>query len=393
MKILIVTDAFPPHCGGSGWSTYYLCKALREKEHSITVVMPGEKKKKRKYDDFSVFSVNHPLGKEFVHKAMEKKIRQLIRSNKFDLIHAQHIISVRAIANIDHIPKIATIRDYWPLCYDGLMYSLIKKKNVSVAGLMYSFVNLNHNLKGISKIFAFPLSVYAHLRTRLAMSSLKMMDKIICVSEFVKKQLVPNIDSKKLINIPNMIDVKKNKEYVSDTKKDDLLFVGKLYPAKGADILIKAMKGLDQKLMVVGEGKLKSYIEEYGKTNDIDVEFKGYLDNSKILHLMSENIIAIPSIWHEPLGRVHLEALSVGAKIITTSTGGTPEIIEDGYNGLIFDGTSEDLHEKITRLISDKQLQERLSKNALKTAKEKFDKNVLIQRYEKLYGELIDKTQ
>ena len=40
MRILIPTDAFPPVCGGSGWSTYELARGLRARGHGVTIVRP-----------------------------------------------------------------------------------------------------------------------------------------------------------------------------------------------------------------------------------------------------------------------------------------------------------------------------------------------------------------
>ena len=40
MRVLIVTDAFPPRCGGSGWSTFQLTKALARAGHDVRVIQP-----------------------------------------------------------------------------------------------------------------------------------------------------------------------------------------------------------------------------------------------------------------------------------------------------------------------------------------------------------------
>ena len=40
MNVLLATDAFPPVCGGSGWSTYELARGLRAKGHDVLVVQP-----------------------------------------------------------------------------------------------------------------------------------------------------------------------------------------------------------------------------------------------------------------------------------------------------------------------------------------------------------------
>ena len=40
MRIVLATDAFPPVCGGSGWSTYELAHGLRGRGHTVTIVQP-----------------------------------------------------------------------------------------------------------------------------------------------------------------------------------------------------------------------------------------------------------------------------------------------------------------------------------------------------------------
>ena len=40
MNVLLATDAFPPVCGGSGWSTFELARGLRRRGHSVTIVQP-----------------------------------------------------------------------------------------------------------------------------------------------------------------------------------------------------------------------------------------------------------------------------------------------------------------------------------------------------------------
>src|SRR5215213_1770596 len=40
LQILLLTDVFPPGSGGSGWSTYYLGKALRDRGHGVYIIRP-----------------------------------------------------------------------------------------------------------------------------------------------------------------------------------------------------------------------------------------------------------------------------------------------------------------------------------------------------------------
>jgi hypothetical protein len=58
MRLLIATDAFPPVCGGSGWSTYELARGLRARGHQVVIVKaaPGtpENERESSYGDFRV---------------------------------------------------------------------------------------------------------------------------------------------------------------------------------------------------------------------------------------------------------------------------------------------------------------------------------------------------
>jgi len=133
MNILITTDAFPPICGGSGWSTFYLVSALREQGHNIYVVQAGLTQavnQQREYEGIKVYQygVNYaavPLYKKFKTKGylfprLVQLLDEILYKIPIDIIHAQHLLTAPpsiAIANQKSIPVICTIRDYWPLCF------------------------------------------------------------------------------------------------------------------------------------------------------------------------------------------------------------------------------------------------------------------------------------
>ena len=57
MRVLLVTDSFPPNCGGSGWSTFELARGLRTRGHVVSVVQPRPRQDadgRRQYDGFEV---------------------------------------------------------------------------------------------------------------------------------------------------------------------------------------------------------------------------------------------------------------------------------------------------------------------------------------------------
>ena len=64
MNVLLVTDAFPPVCGGSGWSTYELARGLRARGHAVLIVQPrpgtAETIRETAYDGFRVIEFGAP---------------------------------------------------------------------------------------------------------------------------------------------------------------------------------------------------------------------------------------------------------------------------------------------------------------------------------------------
>ena len=137
MRILIATDAFPPTCGGSGWSTWELGRALRTRGHQIVFVQPrpgSGADTERHYDGFRIIEIaSRASGVPFVRNyfknerlwaELASRLREVARDDRSDLIHAQHGLTapaaVEAAGGLD-LPVVCTVRDYWPVCYWGTL--------------------------------------------------------------------------------------------------------------------------------------------------------------------------------------------------------------------------------------------------------------------------------
>ena len=107
----------------------------------------------------------------------------------------------------------------------------------------------------------------------------------------------------------------------------DIGYVGRIHPTKGLEQLIRAVSLIERDLYIVGSGDagyiqtLESISREVGVT----LKFMGSSqDPYQILHGLV-TLIAVPSLWEEPFGRVPLEAVSRGFKVVAAETGGLPE--------------------------------------------------------------------
>lgn len=219
---------------------------------------------------------------------------------------------------------------------------------------------------------------------------------LIAVGEMVKKNLVDyfTIPERQVKVIHNAI-----KQFNGDFKKIDLLEkerlngnilignIGRLSEQKGMIYFIEAAKLTLQthknvKFFIVGDGELRESLHELVIKQGLEknVIFLGY--RSDIQNVMSQfDFIVLSSLW-EGLPLTPIEAFSVGKTVIGTAVDGTPEIIEDGVNGLLVEPRNPlELSRKINLLIENSKLLKKLEENSLNTYNSKFSFKILSERY------------
>src|SRR5437016_5126108 len=101
----------------------------------------------------------------------------------------------------------------------------------------------------------------------------------------------------------------------------------------------------------------------------------GTIDNAEMPGVYRDhNVLVFPSIGHEGLPVTLLEAMAAGHAVIATATGGTPEIIEDGVNGLLVapDNPAE-IADRLLQLDRDPELKLRLGARARATIERRFE--------------------
>ncbi|HEU5319947.1 MAG TPA: glycosyltransferase, partial [Methylomirabilota bacterium] len=169
-----------------------------------------------------------------------------------------------------------------------------------------------------------------------------------------------------------------------------LLFVGKLEENKGARLLVQAVAaartGLP--LVVLGEGTLAHAVKMDAAEAGVPLLLRGWAEREDVLRILARaTALVFPSLWPEPLSRVLLEALALGAPMAAMDTGGTREILEDGRSGLLVRDAAG-LGEAVARLAGDDALRARLAEGARARAAA-FAPEALVPRYEAVYRRLL----
>ncbi|MEM1255553.1 MAG: glycosyltransferase family 4 protein [Cyanobacteria bacterium P01_H01_bin.21] len=242
------------------------------------------------------------------------------------------------------------------------------------------------------------------------------IDRIIVPSAAMKKAIAA--EAKTLLNqtvvVPNPINISKFK-YSSPSQnkcgKQIILYVGRVHPEKGLTLLIDAFSSISQKfpstkLQIVGPhleyqgGGGPHYLHSLKeKSINLNVDFTGPIFNIDELAQKYQNatVFCYPSIAEkgESFGVAPLEAMSTGLVPIVSSLECFSSFIKDGENGYYFDHrnnyASDDLADKIIKVLENREVAQKMSESAIKTAFEFSYEKVAIQ-YEKLFFELYSNT-
>jgi glycogen synthase len=411
MRILIATDAFPPVSGGSGWSTYELARGLRARGHHLVMVEPYSESPPQSYDGFQVIAfpahapsvpfVRNYFRNERLYRRLAAYLSKLIRAERIDVIHAQHELTgpaaVRA-AKMTGIPSVVTVRDYWPLCYWNDLLQDPKMGHICPGCSPKAMTRCLPPRVGSAWPLTIPVIPYMRANLKKKQASLATADAIVAVSGAVATYLrerAPDLSATRIETIPNGVDVAGVRAHVRTSiaplEGPYALFIGKLASNKGVKALVDVVQGarLGMPLVVVGDGPERGSLIDAASRANVEIKVLEWLDRQEVFRWLGHaSLLIFPSSWPEPLSRVLIEASALSVPIAAMNTGGTSDIVVDEQTGLLSSSVSE-LATDVARLATDRALRTRLGEAAGRRAELHFDVPVVIQRIERLYGELI----
>jgi glycosyltransferase involved in cell wall biosynthesis len=400
LKVLLVSEYFPPVIyGGGEISAYLLAKNLAKYiDVSVLTSNSEELKNYEEKDKIKIYrrletgdakSLKGNIKRTFgFQKNMESELSRLDNKENFDIIHFLNTTSIPSF-KIDK-KTIATINNYTNFCPKSNMFYKEKEVCKGANYLKCSFCIMNSNYIGkvkmplylrFNKVFWF----MAYLSYKRKNKSLRNVDKFIAVSDYAKELLIKNrIKQSNVEVIPNLLEIKESKKIFDiNENRVKITSFGVLEKIKGIDFLIRAFnKTKDADLLIFGDGSQKSYLKKLANNN---VKFYGkvdYLYTSSIYK--QSDIIVLPSLWPEPLSRILLEATYYGKPIIATDVGGNKDAVINNKNGFLVKDEGE-LAEKLHLLISDRSLREKMEKESRKIFKQKFDNKKNIKKIIQLY--------
>jgi glycosyltransferase involved in cell wall biosynthesis len=172
----------------------------------------------------------------------------------------------------------------------------------------------------------------------------------------------------------------------------------RFYPAKDWDTYLEIAKKIgetrnDVTFLAVGKGELlQHYINKAANLGIGNVIFTGFRKDVDRVYFISDICVLCTNekVHAEGVSNSIMEAMAAGKPVIATYGGGTPEIIEDGRNGIIiqphdsYAGT-----DAIKKLLSDMMYRSSLGNSARETVERKFSLSGMVEEYKKIYSTLI----
>lgn len=375
MKIGIV--CYPTY-GGSGVVATELGKALADSGHQVHFITY---KQPFRLDSFhenifyhEVTFNNYPLF-EFppYETALSSKIVDVALYEQLDLLHVHYAIPHASAAYIAkqilkekgfHLPFITTLHG----------------TDITLVGKDATFI---------------PVVTF----------SINQSDGITAVSESLKNETYEHFEiNKDIAVIPNFIDFsrfkKLNKEHfrkvIARNNEKIIMHTSNFRKVKRVEdvihIFCKIRAEVDAKLLLVGDGPERQHIEKLSRQlcNHEDVHFLGKQEAIEELLAISDLFI-LPSET-ESFGLAALEAMACEVPVISTNTGGVPEINIHGETGFLSNvGDVEDMAKHAIALLKDEAKLALFKKNAYKQAK-RFSLENIMPKYESYYKEILEKS-
>ena len=376
MKIAIVCY---PTFGGSGVVATELGLALADHGHEVHFITYKQPVRldllSKKIHFHEVTIPQYPLFKYQPYElALSSKLVDMVKLHKIDIMHVHYAI---------------------PHAYAGYM----AKQMLAEAGIEIPMVTTLHGTD-ITLVGNHPFYKSA------VTFSINNSDCVTSVSQSLKDDTLRLFDIKNTIDVvPNFIDTKGFENQYTDCQRSIMALpqeriithISNLRPVKRVQDVIHifslVQKDIPSKLLIVGEGPEKEPAELLAESLGIAHKVV-FLGNSNEVHkiLCFSDLFLLPS-EKESFGLAALEAMASGVPIISSNTGGLPEVNIDGQSGYLSAvGNITEMAANATAILKDDITLANFKANAKKSSL-RFDTKTVVPKYEALYERVLLKSQ
>lgn len=410
MRVLLVSDYYPPVLGGIASVVGSLANALHSRGHEVCVcAVAGPKERTVKQEIVTHKSKNIVSFFPFISKQVEepnippmpdplfiRDLQKICSEFKPDVIHAHGWVmfptsfyrrtnrAIRVVVTLHDYGFFCAKRDLIPELYKEKVPMICRLNDVKKECLACS-----------SRIYGFPKAFGVVSCIRLFKSLLLEVNSLTAVSNYVREkaqntfktglQVVPNfIDPEKFHSVPKHASTKHHGTV-------DILFVGRLTPAKGVALLTAAFRILhkslpETNLVIVGK-KDPFYSIRTGEESVF--QYEG-VNNDDLLSLYNQaRIVVVPSVWADPAPLVALEAMAFGKPLIVTNVGGLKDLVAHGKTGLVVEPRPENLAAAVESLLSNPSESSEMGARGKLRLLKNYTAESVIPQFERIYEQAL----
>ncbi len=372
MKIAIVCY---PTFGGSGVVATELGLALAEHGHEvhfITYKQPVRLELLSKNIHFHEVSVpEYPLFHFQPYElALSSKLVDMVKLHKIEVMHVHYAI---------------------PHAYAGYM----AKKMLAEENIYIPMVTTLHGTD-ITLVGSHPFYKPA------VTFSINNSDVVTSVSQSLKEDTLHLFDIRKEIHVvPNFIDIPKKVNTFTDCQRDlmahkderIITHVSNLRKVKRVtdviEVFDRIQKKIPSKLIMVGEGPEREACERLCVEKNIEEKVLFVGNSNEVDKILCFTDLFILPSEKESFGLAALEAMACGAPVISSNTGGLPEVNIEGVSGFLSEvGNVDEMAENALKILASDEILNKFKKQAIETAMI-FDTKKIVPLYEALYKEAI----
>lgn len=389
-KILLLTQFFYPDRTGTGKILSDLFFALSKEKFLIDVIssrqMYNDKSNRvlKKNERFEGLNI-HRVFNTFISK--EKMLGRLYNYISFFFLTVFKVLVNSMHTNVD----IIVVSSNPPII--PLFAAFLKNHRRKFVYILHDlYPDIAINMKVIKRT-----SVLSKIMYKINFFAFSKVDKIIVLGNDMRKYLIRNYDleKQKISVIENWSEVNKMELKRNSKKLFRIIYSGNLGKFHKLDIAIKVISELNNAEMIfIGEGYQKKYLMEMSM-NYKNIKFLSYLSDKKYKEILNtadaffvsleRNLygLAVPSKFYT--------YLSVGKPIICLSDleSEIANIIKKYKCGVVIDYDHlEFFKENLIDIINRKEVANRMGANGFKLFKEKYEKSIIIKKYEEIFMEI-----
>ena len=398
---VIISDGW----GGAGEVVYELSRYLQDKGQHVSIILNEEiVKYYTDINNINLFNIGPLYPPQYKLLNMKRDVdKQYVMPKALRLayIYSDELIRYRRYKNFRPKVKQILADNHIDVIHSHLASSAFLLENLDMNRIpIINTVHGEHDLIGKYSVPLY-LAPFFKWKAKKYKNTLSKMDIVTEVSDFSVNNLKEwgvKLKSKPVL-IHNGVSLFDFKNSVLLKKKlagkFNLLYPGGAVRRKGGDLLLGALSRLGNSISglhlyisgnVPQNTMLRQMVIKLGLEST--VTFTGFLtkEEYKIL-LNSVDLLVMPS-REEAFGLAYVEAMALAKPVIASKTGGIPEVVQDGRNGVLVGLDSEQIAKAILYLYQHGDIREEMGRNNSYDVA-KFDWNLITDQYICLYGMLV----